>query len=89
MGGSIPSGPTINRLIAKKCKCGQAMHIHRIDNQVVCAACEPVIVDVRIEMVDKDNVVIKAKRSNKSVRCGTCRRRHLVRSFEEVKDGTG
>lgn len=89
-GGSNPSRPTINKLVAKKCdKCSQAMHIHRKDDTVIFAGCEPCIIDLRIERVGEDQALIKGRQSSKAVRCVNCHKKHTLRTFEEVKDGSG
>ena len=89
-GGSSPSRPTINRLIAKECQhCKQAMHIHRKGDEVTFAGCEPCIVDIRLERSGENEMTIKGMRSTKCVRCQSCKRRHLLSSFVEIEDGTG
>lgn len=89
VGGSTPSRPTINVLVAKKCEhCGTPMYIHRVDQQVVFAGCEPTIVGIKIDSSVADNVLITGKRSSKSIRCQNCRRRHLIRSFEDINEVT-
>lgn len=84
-GGSNPSGPT-NTLVVKKCECNQSMYIHMVDGFVRFTGCEPCIVDIRLETGKENEVMIKGRRSRKSMRCITCKRRHLIRTFDEVKD---
>ena len=89
-GGSNPSRPTINRLVAKKCDhCNSAMHIHRKGDDIIFSGCEPCIIDIRLERVGEDQALIKGRQSSKAVRCVGCHHKHLLRTFEEVKDGTG
>lgn len=87
--GSNPSGPTTNILIVKKCQhCNTPMYVHQTDSpEPVFTGCEPCVVDIQLERVGADEMVIKARRSQHRVRCIQCHKSHLLRSFEEVKDG--
>lgn len=86
-GGSNPSRPTINRLVAKKCQhCSQAMHIHRKGDDVIFSGCEPCIIDIRLERIGEDQALIKGRQSSKAIRCVNCHKKHTLRTFEEVKD---
>lgn len=77
-----------NILVAKQCShCSNAMHIHKNgDKDPILTGCAPCIVDIHI-VEDKDTLLIKGKQSSKAVRCIKCVRKHLLSSFEEVKDG--
>ena len=88
--GSNPARPTINKLVAKPCQyCKQPMHIHRKDDTVIFAGCEPCIIDIRLERIGEDQALIKGRQSSKAVRCVNCHHKHLLRTFEEVKDADG
>lgn len=82
------SGPT-NILVAKRCKrCNTAMYIHKTEAEhPIFTACEACIVDIKIDTVNSEETLIKAKLSTKSIRCSSCKTRHLLSSFEEVEDG--
>lgn len=87
--GSSPTAPTINLLVAKQCQhCKQAMYVHRQDDKITFAGCEPCITDIKLERVSDKEINIKGKRSTRAVRCQNCKRKHLLSSFEEVKDGS-
>lgn len=90
VGGSTPSGPTKNLLLAKKCnKCHNPMYIHITDApDPIFTGCEPCVVDLRIEKISDQEIVIKGRRSSHQVRCASCKtRKHLINSFVEVEDG--
>lgn len=88
-GGSNPSRPTTNILVVKKCQhCSNAMYLHKTDApEPIFTGCEPCIVDIRLERVADNEMLIKGRRSTKAVRCTACKKKHLLTSFEEVKDG--
>lgn len=87
--GSSPSGPTmINMLVSKMCNCKAAMYVHRRDPEdVIFRGCEPTIVDMTIEKSKTvpDEIIIKGFQSAHCVRCETCKIRHLLKSFKEIK----
>lgn len=86
--GSTPSGPTTNILLAKICdKCQKPMHVHKTDKETIFAGCEPFITNLRLKRKNENEILIVGNRSDKTVLCCSCKRRHLLRSFEEVKDG--
>ena len=90
VGGSIPSRPTTNTLLAKICdKCQRPMHVHKTDKETIFAGCEPFITNLRLKRKNENEILIVGNRSDKTVLCCSCKRRHLLRSFEEVKDGSG
>ena len=85
--GSTPSGLT-NTLLAKICdKCNRPMHVHKTDKETIFAGCEPFITNLRLKRKNENEILIVGNRSDKTVLCCSCKRRHLLRSFEEVKDG--
>lgn len=78
----------INILVVKKCLCSAAMYVHKTyPIEPIFTGCEPIIVNIRLEKVNENEIVIKGDRSTKSVRCSVCKRKHLLFSFEEVKNG--
>lgn len=86
--GSKPAGPTINRLVAKKCNhCGLALHLHRVGDNVTFSNCEPSLVDIKIEKTGLDEMTIIGRRSTKAVRCQGCKKRHMLSTFEDITDG--
>jgi hypothetical protein len=77
----------VNKLIAKKCQhCSSAMHIHRKDDFITFAGCEPCVVNLRMQATGDKEMTITGRRSTKVVRCQNCHHRHLLSSFEEIKD---
>jgi len=62
------------------------MYVHRKGDEVIFAGTEPCIINLRLERVNDDEIVIKGTRSTTSVRCDKCKRRHLLASFEDVKE---
>lgn len=79
----------VNILVVKKCQhCSKAMYIHKTDAEDPSfIMCEPCIVDIHIEEVNDKELLIKGKWSTKTIRCSSCKHKHLLSSFEEVKDG--
>lgn len=85
---STLSGPTIDILLVKKCeRCKSPLYIRITDTEPVFAGCEAVIVDIRLERVNDQEILIKGRRSSKAVRCSQCQKKHLLRGFDEVKVG--
>jgi hypothetical protein len=82
-GGSSPSGPTTDLLVAKKCSCKRAMHMHRKGDDIIFSGCLPCIVDIKIERT-KDGANITGNRSTKRVRCSECNLVHLISGFEKI-----
>lgn len=82
-GGSSPSEPTINLLVAKKCSCAQAMYMHRKGEEIIFSGCLPCIINIKIERT-KDGANIVGNRSTKRVRCSGCNLVHMIFSFEKV-----
>ncbi len=82
------SSNTTDVLAVKKCHhCSTSMYIHVVkDAEPIFIGCEPCIVDIKLEKVNDDEMIIKGNRSSRSIRCQQCKHRHLLRSFEEVKD---
>lgn len=87
--GSNPAGPTKDILVVKKCQhCSTPMYIRKvIEQEPFFTGCEPCIVDIKLERSGEKEIKITGRRSTKVVRCFQCKRKHLLSSFEEVKDG--
>jgi ssDNA-binding Zn-finger/Zn-ribbon topoisomerase 1 len=78
-----------NILIVKKCQhCNTAMYIRRVnEEEPTFISCERCVVDITISTTSETEIVIKGKLSSKTIRCASCKKKHLLSSFEEVKDG--
>jgi hypothetical protein len=74
-----------DKLVVKKCSCGTPMYIHIKGENVIFTGCEPCLTNLRFVKSSNEEVLIRADRSTKRTRC-TCKRTHLLSTFEEVKD---
>ncbi len=77
-------------LLVKKCQhCSNPMYVTiNGEEEPVLVGCAPVIVDIRLDRTSDKEILIKGRRSRTAVRCNQCSRKHLLQSFEEIKDGT-
>lgn len=78
----------IDVLVARVCQtCNVPMYIHFQTEEVAFTNCEPALNNLKVIVTSEFESSITAKRSTKVVRCQTCKSKHLILGFEEVKDG--
>ena len=76
-------------LLVKKCQhCSNPMYVRiLVDAEPVLVGCDAVIVDIRLDRHSDKEILIKGRRSQTTIRCTQCQKKHLLSSFDEVKDG--